>query len=348
MQAQNRLQLYFFIGLLLAVCGLTLAVFWPFLGELVLAMILAIVLEPFYKLVTRKLGGRENLAALIVVFVTCVVILVPLIILGSQLVAESFNFYDTVSSTGLETINNAIERIYAPLQNSTALPNFDIGMYVETAIGWVIGNLGAIFTGTASVVLGIFLTLFALFFLLRDGEKVMELFLVLSPLSDDYDHRISNQLKQTVNSVVLGALAIALIQGVLVGFGLWMFGVPNPTLWGTVAAFSALIPGIGTSLVNLPAVVYLFVAGGWIPALGMALWAALIVGLVDNLLLPYFYGRGAEIHPLLILFSVLGGIALFGPLGFLFGPIVISLFLVLIDMYRIFITAPVANQGQQE
>lgn len=346
MQAQNRLQLYFFIGLLLGVCALTLAVFWPFLGELVLAMILAIVLEPLYLRVRKKLGGKENISALLVVFLTCIVILVPLLILGSQLVAESFDFYDSISSSGLDTINNMVQGALAPLYEATAIPSIDVATYAESVIAWIIGNMGAIFTGTASVVLGIFLTLFALFFLLRDGEKVMKLFLVLSPLADEYDNRISNQLKQTVNSVVLGALAIALIQGLLVGFGLWIFGVPNPTLWGTVAAFSALIPGVGTALVNLPAVIFLFFTAGWLPALGMALWAILIVGFVDNMLLPYFYGRGSKIHPLLILFSVLGGIALFGPLGFLFGPIVISLFLVLIDMYRIFITAPVAeNHG---
>lgn len=333
----TRVQLYFFFGLFIIATLLTLAVLWPFLSELVVAMTLAVILGPAYLKLTDTLGGRKNIAALIMVIATCIIILAPLVLLGAQLLHESINFYDSVRASGFAIVDTFIDRIAAPFERFNALPEFSVSEYVDTGVNFIFRGLGGIFSGTFQLLLGTFLVLFSLFFFLKEGKKFSKMLLVLSPLSDDYDNRIIDQVRKTVNAVVVGALFIALLQGILLGIGLAIFGVPNPTLWGTLTAITALIPGLGTAIIAAPAVVYVFLTAGMWPAIGLLVWSAVLVGLVDNIVLPYFYGRGTEIHPLLILLSVLGGLVLFGPLGFLFGPLVVSLFLVLLDMYEKFI-----------
>ena len=126
---------------------------------------------------------------------------------------------------------------------------------------------------------------------------------------------------------------MALIQGILTAVGFTFFGIPNATLWGSVAAITALIPGIGTALVLLPAILYLYFSGETLFAVGLLLWGMTAVGLVDNFLGPKLASYGMRLHPFLILLSVFGGVGFFGPLGFLLGPLVLSLLFALIEIY---------------
>jgi len=155
----------------------------------------------------------------------------------------------------------------------------------------------------------------------------------LSPLQDVHDEEIFNKLTLATNSVIKGNLIIVLIQGAMAALGFFLFGVPSPVLWGAVAAVAAVIPGFGTALVVAPAIIYLLFNGETSSAIGLFIWGLTAVGLVDNILGPKLVERGMKIHPFLILLSILGGLALFGPLGFLFGPLVLSLFFALSEIY---------------
>ena len=115
--------------------------------------------------------------------------------------------------------------------------------------------------------------------------------------------------------------------------GFSIFGVPNPILWGSVAAVAALIPGVGTALVLIPSILYLFFIGETVSASGLLVWGIVAVGLVDNILGPKLVGRGIKLHPFLTLLSILGGISFFGPLGFLFGPLTLSLLFAFLEIY---------------
>jgi predicted PurR-regulated permease PerM len=169
--------------------------------------------------------------------------------------------------------------------------------------------------------------------LLRDGQKLKAAVVSLSPLSDADNEFIARKLERAINSAVKGNILIALIQGVLTTAGFLIFGVPSALLWGSLAAIAALIPGIGTALVLAPAIVFLFLAGEMVSGIGLTLWGMTAVGLIDNFLGPKFVGRGVQLHPLIILLSVLGGVGFFGPIGFLLGPLIISLLFALIDIY---------------
>jgi predicted PurR-regulated permease PerM len=132
---------------------------------------------------------------------------------------------------------------------------------------------------------------------------------------------------------VRGHLVIGILQGLVVGFGFFIFGVPSPVIWGVAAAVASLIPMIGTSLVIIPGILILLLAGSLVQAIGLLIWGIFAVGLIDDLLGPYLIERGIKIHPFLILLSALGGIALLGPVGFLAGPVILALLFALLDLY---------------
>lgn len=212
--------------------------------------------------------------------------------------------------------------------------SIDIAAYMEILLGWLTGNLGPIFSGAVHFVVDIVVFVIALFYALKDGYMLKRAFVMFSPLADKDDEHIVRTLERAVNSVVVGRLATALVQGVLAIGGFWAFGVPNAVLWGSVAAVTALIPGIGTALVVVPAIAYLYLNGMMFAALGLGIWGVGFVGLVDNIIGPKLIGRGVAAHPFLILLSVLGGIVFFGPMGFVLGPLAISLLFALLDTYR--------------
>jgi predicted PurR-regulated permease PerM len=159
----------------------------------------------------------------------------------------------------------------------------------------------------------------------------------LSPLANEYDERILRRLEDAISSVVKGKLLIVLIQGILASVGFWLFGIPHPVLFGALTSLAALIPFVGVAVVFVPAVLYLFFAGSVGAAAGL-LVAGIIIGSVDNVLGPILFERGLQLHPLLILLSVLGGLAFFGPIGFLAGPVALSLLVALLDIYPLLFT----------
>ena len=160
----------------------------------------------------------------------------------------------------------------------------------------------------------------------------------ISPLPDKDDEHILRKLAISIRSVALGTVLTALIQGTLTAIGLSFFGFERAVLWGCIAAIGALIPGIGTSIVFIPAILFLVYTGQYVTAGGVFIWSALAVGLIDNLVGPYLMSRGNKLHPFFILLSVLGGISLFGPIGFILGPVSLTLLLVLLELYSIHIS----------
>ena len=175
--------------------------------------------------------------------------------------------------------------------------------------------------------------LIAFYFFLKDGKKLKNYIVALSPLDDSDDELIVSRLKLAVSAAMKGNLLIGLIQGTLTGIGFAIFGVPNAVLWGSVAVIAAFLPGIGTSLVLAPAIIFLFVTGNTFGGVGLLIWGIIAVGLIDNLLGPRLVGRGMQLHPLAVFVAVLGGLSLFGPLGFLLGPLAVSVCLALVDIY---------------
>jgi predicted PurR-regulated permease PerM len=336
----KSLRPYFLVALIAASSILAFFIFRPFLVVLVLAIVFAVVLQPLYRGVLRHMSGSPGFAAFITMLISVVCILIPITFVTVQITEEAQGLYVSITNGRGETYLNTLvtsasgvaTRYFPGLALSGADLSSSVGQYVKDGLAWLVRNLGGAFGGIARLLLSLFIFLIALYYFLRDGEKLKRTIIDASPLMDADDSAVLTRLEQAINSVIRGSLAIAFIQGVLTGVGFAFFGVPNFVLWGVVAALAALIPGIGTSLVLAPGIAYLFIMGSVAPAVGLLLWSVLAVGLVDNLLGPRLVGKGMQIHPLLVLLSVFGGLTFFGPAGIFLGPLCTSLLFALISI----------------
>lgn len=335
----NRIVEYvFFFGFMAVVGYLVWEMVSPFVSALALSTIIVTICYPLYTRILSKTPKKnETLAALITTLLVLLIVIIPLFLITSALVNEAVSIYNIVNieQSGFE---ENLRKIESGVQGY--LPGFElnVGEYLKQSAQWLAAHLGAIFTGTASTLFLFFIAIIGSFYLFRDGKTFTKSLVRISPLPDSQDEIIMTRLARAVRSVAIGTVTIALIQGTLTGFGFWIFGFERAILWGVIAAFGALIPGVGTMIVFLPAVGYLLFQGLFIQAIGLSVWGALAVGLIDNLLGPYLISRGNKMHPFLILLAVLGGISFFGPIGFIVGPVLVSLFMVLLELYSLHIS----------
>src|SRR3989344_1767950 len=337
----GRIQEIFLVALLLATAVLAFYIFKPFLIPLALAAIFAVALAPLYRLILRGIGSRESLAALLTVLVSLVCLVAPVALLSTRVVVEARQFYASLESgesgASLDSALNSGAQLLAPyvlnIESVRQAIADNADTYSKDAAQWVASHLGDAFTSVAAALLGLFIFLIALYYMLRDGERFKRAVMQVSPLATADEELIFERLALAINSVVRGNILTALAQGVLSTVGFAIFGVPNPVLWGTAAFFAALIPGIGTALVFIPVVAFTFLTGDSGAALGLTIWGAVAVGMIDNTLGPRLVGRGMGLHPLLILPGVLGGLAFFGPAGIFLGPLTLSLLFALLSIY---------------
>ncbi len=328
----KKIQINFFFALLIGVLILTFLLLYQFLAPLIIAAVLAVLFHPMYERMRRQTKMPRGLAALISVIIITAITFIPIFFLGTQVFSElqNINVRETVENGLLSQANLSINKlIHAVAPNYT----FDIQSIITNATTAIRNNIGTIFSSIAHFLFNFFLMFVVLFYLLKDGHRLKVALIKLSPLSDRNDTQIFARIKAAVNAVIKGSLLIGVLQGFIAFLGFTLFGVPNPALLGGLTALAALIPGIGTSLVLAPVIAYMFITGDTTHAIGLLIWGVVAVGLVDNFLGPVFIGRGVKIHPLFILLSVLGGLIVLGPIGFLLGPLIISFLFALLDIY---------------
>lgn len=344
--AQTRIVEYiFFFGILGATAYLMWQIVAPFFAALAIAGVVATVSYPLYRRVLARMPRHNRaLASITTTVLIVVLVLTPLSLLAYLVFAEALSLYSSLNHSGGFSVNDSVAHVEELIQRVAPTFSIDISSYLRQAAGWVADHVGTIFAGTASTVFMIFLSIIGIFYFFRDGERFLRTLVTLSPLPDDEDTHILARLAQSVRSVVLGTLSVALIQGTLTALGFWLFGIGQPVLWGAIAAIGALVPGIGTSIVFIPAVAILIFSGSYGAAAGLATWGVLAVGFIDNLLGPYLMSRGVRLHPFMVLLAVLGGIVVFGPIGFVLGPVALSLFIVLLDLYRVHMGSPEATE----
>ena len=175
--------------------------------------------------------------------------------------------------------------------------------------------------------------LYAMFFFLRDGRTILEKVFYYIPLSHKQEIRVLERLESVTRATIKGTLVIGIIQGALAGFGFWVAGLDGAAFWGTIMTVLSVVPGIGSAIIWVPAVIYLFIIGKTTTAILLLIWCSAIVGTIDNLLRTRLVGKDAKMPDLLILIGTLGGLFFFGPIGFIVGPIVCGLFLTAWDIY---------------
>ncbi len=325
---------YFLFVLLLITVVFTFLIFYPFLAMLILAIAFAVILDPVYLWIKTKLVRNISwLASLLTVVLFLVCLCVPLFFIGKAIFVQTHNIYLNMISSGgtshlIESINSSINKIMP------AGFNIDVHAKVTELVASFSGNLTKYFSSMVNSIIMFVLMVFTLFHLLKNGEKWEKGVINIFPLSNSNVNEIITNLKSSINRIFKGSFIIAIAQGFLAWVGFMFFGVPNAIIWAIVGAISSFIPTIGTSIVTIPAILFLFFTGMHLQALGLLLWSLLIVGTIDNILAPYIISKDTEIPSLFILFAILGGVALLGPLGILIGPLVLSLLYSLVSIYK--------------
>ncbi|MFA6354513.1 MAG: AI-2E family transporter [Candidatus Paceibacterota bacterium] len=327
---------FFFILLTIATV-MTAYVFKPFFNVLILSITLSVVFEPFYRRIFKSIIHQKSIASLLTIFLMLLIVLAPLILIGLQVFDQSQALYTNITSRNphinsiakLETlIETNLQKLFPKIPIS-----IDLQSTINLSFKWVSNNIGPIFQGATELLTSLLISLIAVYYFLKDGSSLKRYLFTISPLSEKHNEEIFKKLKDTMTSVINGRIIIALAQGVVAGIGFWIFGIPNAVLWGFVAAITALVPLVGSALILVPIIAYSFISQSSINAIGLTAWSVILVGLIDNFLGPKLVERKIQIHPLLVLLSFLGGIELFGPIGFLAGPLIFSFFFTLLNIY---------------
>lgn len=323
-------------------------IFQPFLQPIALAIIFSTLCRPVYRWLLGALRGRANLASLIMCLLVMAVIIIPLATLISALVSEVAQVYQLVQAKASDgTFNNVFsshENEYlAQLENwlSAYMPfsRQDVVNAVTSGLQqlsvFLVKQSTAVLGGFAGLVSQFILMVLTMFFLFRDGSRLFRQFETLTPISEKYEQLLAAKFREVTQATVLGTLVTALAQGLAGGIVFWILGIPNALFWGTLMGFCSMVPIVGTAIVWVPWVLYFVLAGSYGHAIALAALAAFIVGMLDNVLRPLFIEGQAGMHTLVVFFALMGGVAYFGVVGLIFGPILVSLFLTLLELYRI-------------
>jgi predicted PurR-regulated permease PerM len=327
------------------ILGLAFWVFRPFILVFSVAACVALLLAPLQARLARALRGRPTLAAAILVLATTVLVLVPvlssLFVLVQQaaLVLQWLQTQPVLSPDALARFWDELPRRYPNLRawiewlQGQLSPSFEGGVarLAGGARGLLQGVLGRV--GHAAFDLVLFFLM--LFFLLRDGGRLRSELRPVSPFSPEQERQIFDHLERTIKGALQAVIVVPVAQGVLAGLGFMLFGVPQPFVWGTAVMLAATVPLVGSPLGWVPACVYVFTQGSTGAAAGLFLYCLVIVSGSDNVIKPMLLQGSARIHPLLGFLSILGGVLAFGVFGFLIGPVVLSLVLSAIRIYRL-------------
>jgi predicted PurR-regulated permease PerM len=342
--SRTKFRTAFVLLLVLVVSILFLAVIWPFVLPLLLGALLAGLCGPLYRRLTRLLGGRKSLAAALTLLILFLLIAGPLSAFVGVVVRQALGVSNEAipwvqrhlgAASTFDAHGWLVQRFpslasYVPEQEQIA----DGAARLAKAAGaFLVAGATQLTAGTATFLLNLFVMLYAMFYFLRDGRLILEKILYYTPLNHADEEQVLERFTSVTRATIKGTLVIGVIQGALAGFGFWVAGIDGAAFWGTIMVVLSIVPGIGAALIWVPAVLYLFIIGQPLAATLLLIWCAAVVGTVDNLLRPKLVGKDAKMPDLLILIGTLGGLFLFGPIGFIIGPLVCGLFLTVWDIY---------------
>jgi len=339
----QTLQNSFFIGLVLVVSVIFIALLSGYLEPIFWAVTVGVIFLPVQHYLERKLHHRTSVAAVLTVILIFFTVLVPAMLIASAVVKEAAELYASIQRGDIDP--GAALRW---LQNMT--PRFSefaarIGIDVEELPEKLstAAVKGSQFIGALALTAGqnvarfmvmFFLMLYLLFFVLRDGDRLLEQIIHALPLGDDRERALFAKFAEMARATIKGTLVVGLVQGFLGGVMFWALGIDGAVFWGVVMVLLSVLPLIGASLVWIPAAIFLLVSGAYVKAVIMIAFGVLVIGLVDNILRPILVGRDTRMPDYLILLSTLGGLTMFGISGFVIGPIIASLFLAIWVMFQ--------------
>ncbi len=331
-----------FLTLLILVTIMFGVIVGAFLEPVFWAIVLAILFGPMHEKVVRQVGGRRTLGSVISLLAVILLVILPLIGIAVAVTREATALYGLIASgeidvaAPLHTVERWLPRVSDLLESlridldrvREGLSNAAVTISQYAASQAIVLGQSAI-----SVLVLFVLTLYLLFFFLRDGDRIIETLIRALPLGDPRERRLFSRFALVSRATVKGTLVVGIVQGTMGGLAFWILGLGAPVLWGVVMAIFSMLPAVGSFIVWGPAAVYLFATGAIGKGIALVVLGSLLIGTVDNVLRPLLVGRDTQMPDYLILLSTLGGIVIFGLSGFVIGPIVAALFITVWEMF---------------
>jgi predicted PurR-regulated permease PerM len=321
----------------LYVCWLMLL---PFVNVLAWASVLVILFHPVHKrlvAMTKRPAWSALLSTVIVIAVIVFPLTVLTLVVAKELGEVAKNAQGFVRSL-FDPGSPAIGWITGRLGRYFDVSHLDLQGYLlgrlESFSGAIAGQTLGLLGGVVGQIFQIFFTIFTMYYLFRDGDRIYDAMLDATPLNPAETRKIFDRTHEVIHASVYGVIVIAMVQGTLGGLAFVALGLPSPVVWGVVMFFLAMVPMVGSSVIWGPTAIYLGVTGHYGKAVALALWGALVIGAIDNILRPKLVGERARLHELLIFFSVLGGLQIWGPLGLVLGPVIIAITIALFEIFR--------------
>ena len=325
--------------LLLAI--VTVAFFWvltPFFGAVFWAVIMALLFNSTFQALLRRLRGRRNLAALLTLLLIMLIVILPMVLLSAAAANEISTLVARVSAGDINFRSYAQQVLAAlPRWLTDLMARFDlidIQSVVEKFSDALLKSGQVITTQALSIgqnalvfVVNLTVMLYLLFFFLRDGEQLSRMIRQTVPMERAQTHYLANKFSTVVRATVKGNVLVALAQGALGGLAFWALGIHGAVLWGAVMAFLSLLPAVGAALIWGPVAIYLVATGSVWQGVALAVWGALVVGMVDNVLRPILVGKDTKLPDYVVLVTTIGGMSLFGINGFVIGPTIAAMFM---------------------
>ena len=331
-----------FVLLIVAVSLAFAWILWPFYGSVFWGTVLAILFARPYRRLLTSMGQRHTLAALATVLIVLMIVILPLTLISVLLLQEGFSVYERVQSGELnigqyfQQVFDALPAWVTDLLDRFGLTNLGL-MQERLSTGLVKSSqfLAAqalsIGQNTFHLIVNLFIVLYLLFFLLRDGDDLTKRIRNAMPLHPEQQRELLNRFTTVIRATVKGNVVVAIVQGALGGLMFWFLGVHAPVLWGVLMAFLSLLP-VGSALIWLPVAIYFLVTGAIWQGVVLITFSVLVIGLVDNILRPILVGKDTKMPDYVVLISTLGGLAVFGLNGFVIGPVVAAMFIAVWDI----------------
>lgn len=314
------------------------AILLPFYGAVFWGTVFAVVFAPVDRRVLRWMGHRRTPAALVTLLLILLLVILPLTLLAGLLTQEAAGLYERIQSGELRPgrfFQQVVEAL--PPWVTTLMDRFGLTSMAEVQDRLSSGfTRGLQFIGTQALnigqntfefLVGFFVMLYLLFFLLRDGDRLSRRIRDAFPLSSDLQRNFSEKFTTVIRATVKGNLVVAVVQGVLGGLIFWVLGIHAPVLWAFVMAVLSLLPAVGAALIWAPVAIYLLASGSIWQGIVLIAFGVLVIGLVDNVLRPILVGKDTRMPDYVTLLATLGGLAVFGINGFVIGPLIAAMFL---------------------
>ena len=341
----RRMGQAFLLVILIAISFLFFKMLWMFLMPVFLAAVFTALTYPFYEWLLRHLRGNRGLSAFFSCLLLILLMLGPVYFIVDLLRGEAVFFYQNNSAKIQQLLTKFDTGLLNDLKDYPLLHSLgidretlDYQTYIRQAMQGLSKFLLDVISRTKegfAVILDVVIILFTMYYFYKDGPKLISWLKYLSPLDDQHEDSLIERFVSVSRATIKGTLVIGLTQGTLGGITLWLFGFSAPVLWGMVMVVLSVIPMVGAWAVLFPAAIIMMVTGSIWKGVAIILITSIIIGNVDNLLRPKLVGRDTGMHDLLIFFSTIGGLSLFGLMGFIVGPVIAVLFLTVLNIYSI-------------